>query len=261
MRILRALALLLSGWTVLTCQAAPADMQLVLSNQEYPPYLGQNIAGYGLMSRVVTEAFRREKISVRYVFFPNNRTLQSARSGMVDGSLGWALTTERQQDLVFSDPVMSLNMVFFQRAGPQLTWRHLSDLKSYRIGITAGNTYSDEFARLQRSHVLHTEAVADDVTNFRKLLAHHIDLFPIDSEVGALELAQHFSPEQRQKLQAQGTAFWTADMRVVVWRGRPDAAELIRRFNRGLKQLRASGEFARLVEQTRREIAAQGINP
>jgi len=134
-------------------------------------------------------------------------------------------------------------------------------LKPYRIGVTAGNTYSDEFARLQRAHVLQTEAVADDVANFRKLLAQHIDLFPIDSEVGALELAQHFSPEQRQQIQAQNTAFWSADMRVVIWRGRPDAGELIRRFNRGLKQLRASGEFTRLVEQTRREIAAQGINP
>lgn len=257
----QALALNLLLWFSSACLAAPAVMHIVLSSQEYPPYLGQKIAGNGLLSRVVTEAFRLEQVQVRYVFYPNNRTLQSARTGAVDGSLGWALTAERQRDLLFSEPVMSLHMVFFQRAGQPIRWNRLSDLSRYRIGVTTGNTYSEEFSRLQAWHVLQTEPVADDVSNFRKLLANHIDLFPIDAEVGAMVMAQHLSPAQRAQLQAQGRAFWTAEMRVVIWRGHPQGAELIRRFNRGMDSLRRSGTLARLVEQTRKQIAQGAVSP
>jgi len=255
MRIFLLLLATCLGVPGLACAASQlAPMQIVLSNQEYPPYLGASMPGFGLMSRVVSTAFLLENVKVRYAFFPNNRALQSARAGLVDGSLGWAITPERLQDLWYSDAVMSLRMVFFQRAGPDISWRTLSDLSRYRIGVTSGNTYSDEFTRLQTSHGLYVETAADDLTNFRKLLAGHIDLFPIDGEVGAMLLSRQFNVTQRRLIVAQPSSFWSADMHVVIWRKQPLAAELIRRFNLGLRQLRASGEYARLVDQTRKEI-------
>ncbi|BEV71764.1 hypothetical protein THUN1379_12460 [Paludibacterium sp. THUN1379] len=239
---------------------AARPMSIVLSNQEYPPYEGQSLAGHGLLSRVVSEAFRLQNVKVHYVFYPNNRNLQSARTGAVDGSLGWAITPERQKDLLYTDPVMSLRMVFFQRKDHPLSWKSLQDLSDSRIGITTGNTYSQEFGRLQSAGILHTETSPDDLSNLRKLLAGHIDLFPIDSEVGALMLMQHFPRAQRVQVEAQDKPFWIAKVHVVIWRHHPQAAELVRRFNRGLSQLRASGEFNRLIENTRNQIY-QGLDP
>lgn len=239
------------------CQAAPAPRALGvrLSNQEYPPYLGETLPGYGLLSRVVSAAFRLENVRVGYVFYPNNRALESARAGAVDGSLGWAVTPERQRDLLYSDTVMTLRMVFFQRAERTIAWRTLADLAPYRIGVTAGNSYSDEFARLQAGGLLHVESAADDLSNFRKLLVGHIDLFPIDAEVGSMLLARQFGVEQRRQLTFSARSFWSAEMHVVISRKSHDAVELVARFNRGLKRLRASGEYARLIDATRREIA------
>jgi polar amino acid transport system substrate-binding protein len=253
MKFIVAMIALWCGITAAAEAATPA-ISIVLSNQEYPPYMGQSLPGYGLMSRVVTEAFRLQNVQVRYAFFPNNRTLQSARSGQVDGSIGWAITPERQRDLLYTDAVMSLRMVFFQRRDQVVKWKTLSDLAPYRIGITTGNTYSDEFTRLQQSGVLHTEAVPDDVVNLRKLAVRHIDLFPIDAEVGQMLVYHSLAPTEQAQLQAGSTAFWIAPMHVVIWRGQPQAEELVRRFNLGLQQLRASGEFDRLVEMTRKQI-------
>ncbi|WP_215781834.1 ABC transporter substrate-binding protein [Paludibacterium sp. B53371] len=255
MRLLTRLIMWLSLLTLaMSCRAEQPEISIVLSNQEYPPYMGQSMAGDGLMSRVVSEAFRLQNVKVRYVFYPNNRTLQSARTGAVDGSLGWAITPERQKDLLYTDPVMSLRMVFFQRADHPVAWKHMRDLASRRIGITSGNTYSEEFSRLQAAGVLHPEASPDDVSNLRKLQAGHLDLFPIDSEVGALLMVQNFRPDQRAQVVAQPEPFWTAPMHVVIWRRHPLGAELVRRFNLGLKQLHASGKFNQLVEETRNEI-------
>ncbi|WP_051229448.1 substrate-binding periplasmic protein [Paludibacterium yongneupense] len=255
MRKLPRVLLFVLGLAAAACQAAPRVLDIVLSNPEYPPYLGESLPGYGLLSRIVSAAFGLEHVRVRYVFYPNNRALQAARNGVVDGSLGWAVTAERQQDLLYTDPVMRLRMVFFQRAERSIPWRSLNDLGSYRIGVTTGNSYSDEFARLQDIGMLHTEAAADDLSNFRKLLVGHIDLFPIDAEVGEMLLAQHFSAAQRLRLTYSPHSFWSADMHVVISRKQAQGPELVRRFNLGLKRLRASGEAQRLVESMRREIA------
>lgn len=230
---------------------AAAELEVVLSGQDYPPYVSQTLPGNGVLARVVSRAFQLENVRVRYLFYPNNRALQSARNGTVDGSLGWEKTPERLRDLRYSDTVMSLRMVFFQRADDRIVWHALPDLARYRIGVTIGNTYSQPFAQLQQAGVLHVESSADDLSNLRKLLARHIDLFPIEAEVGRMLLAQNFSPADQRRLVAQPTAFWTAGMHVVIWRGNPRAAELVARFNRGLKRLRASGEFDRLVGQER----------
>jgi polar amino acid transport system substrate-binding protein len=110
-----------------------------------------------------------------------------------------------------------------------------------RIGVTIGNYYSDEFDRLIRQGILHTDGAADDLSNFRKLLARRIDLFPIEEEVGQFLLGRHFT--RGSQLQ-HSQPFWLAPMHVVIWKKHPHGAELIARFNRGLLALQRSGELA-----------------
>lgn len=228
----------------------PGQMAIVLSADDWPPYIGANLPDNGILSRVVSAAFARSGVAVRYRFMPNNRSLQSARNGMVDGSLGWAPSPDRLQDLLYSKPVLSARMVFFQRRSHVVSWTQLAELSGIRIGITIGNYYSDEFDRLMRQGVLHTDGAADDLSNFRKLLARRIDLFPIEEEVGLFLLSRYFSrPETAKLLHSQ--PFWLAPLHVVIWKKHPHGAELIDRFNRGLLAIQRSGELARLVQETR----------
>ncbi len=259
-----ALGIMLMGWTLAAPAAAhgqsPASgwLSIVLASDEWPPYLGNHLPDNGILSRVVTAAFARANVSVSYRFLPNNRSLQSARNGTADGSLGWAPSPERLQDLLYSQPVMSARMVFFQRKSDQRRWTQLADLAGLRIGITIGNFYSAEFDRLVQQGVLHTDGVADDLSNFRKLLARRIDLFPIEEDVGQFLLARNFSAAQASEL-SSGQSFWSAPLHVVIWRRHPQGAELIARFNRGLQALQSSGEFERMVRETR--LACQRSQP
>lgn len=250
-----ALGIILLGWglAVLAAQGPQSGgsrLSIVLASDEWPPYLGSNLPDNGILSRVVTAAFARANVMVTYRFLPNNRSLQSARNGTADGSLGWAPSPERLQDLLYSQLVMSARMVFFQRKSDQRRWAQLADLAGLRIGITIGNFYSAEFDRLVQQGVLHTDGAADDLSNFRKLLARRIDLFPIEEDVGQFLLARNFSPLQAGQL-VSSPAFWSAPLHVVIWRRHPQGAELIARFNRGLQALQSSGEFDRMVRETR----------
>ncbi|MEJ2794102.1 transporter substrate-binding domain-containing protein [Iodobacter sp. LRB] len=233
---------------------ASDPIKIRLSNQEWAPYMGKDLAEFGILSKLVFEAFARENVQVSYEFYPNNRTLEVARKGILDGSFGWAISAERQKDLLYTDPVLSATMVFFERINDRKPWKKLSDLKNNRIGVTLGNYYSDEFALLEKQKILNTDRAADDLTGFRKLIVGHIDLFPIDIEVGQYLLQHNFTPEKRAQITWQKQSFWLAPMHVVIWNKHPRGKELIDRFNSGLKKLKASGDFQKIVDETRSKI-------
>ena len=247
------LAALLLPMTVLG--ASPA-LKVRFSNQEYAPYMAENLPFGGILTRVVTEVFRRANVSVSYGWYPNNRAIQMARTGDVDGSLGWTPNEDRQKDLLFSEEVLPFRMVLFQRLGKTYAWKTLEALAPYRFGITAGNFYSDTFTRLQHSGVLKVDVTTDDVSNLRKLAAGRIDLFPMEGEAGQLATRLQLPPSMAARIVPQPREYWSTPLCVVIWRGHPQAAELQRRFNRELRKMKDTGELELLITQTRHAIFA-----
>src|SRR4051812_4106968 len=98
----RIVALLLLG---AIAGLAHADRNVRITNGEWPPYLSANLPDNGLISRVVTEAFRLQGITVEYGFFPWARALLLAKIGGWDGTVAWARSPARERDFYISDPV------------------------------------------------------------------------------------------------------------------------------------------------------------
>ncbi|WP_187359879.1 substrate-binding periplasmic protein [Chitinolyticbacter meiyuanensis] len=235
------------------CQAAP----LTLTLQEYPPFMGEQLPAKGMLTEAVVRVFERAGYPVELQYVPNNRAIEAPRQGAVDGSFGWARTPERERDLMYTAPVMSLRMVFCQRVGAQVRWEALTDLTPYRIGTTLGNFYSSDFDRLVQSGKLHTDNAPSDVANLKKLLAGRIDLFPIDAEVGPYLMSRHLTAAQRARLTCPDKAYWSAPMHVVISRKRADGAAIVAAFDKALSQMQLSGELERLIAATRQRILAQ----
>lgn len=241
----------------LWAMAAEAPLSVHFSNSEYAPLIGEKLRYGGVMTRLVSEILRRGRVSVRYSWYPNNRAIQLARNGDVDGSVGWTPNDDRRRDLLFSEEVLPFRMVLFQRRGENYPWQSLADLAPYRFGITAGNFYSDTFTLLQEKGVLKVDSAGDDVSNLRKLAAGRIDLFPMESEAGMLTTLLHLSPAEARRIVPQDRAYWSTPLCIAVSRKHPRAAELLARFNRELKKMRDSGEFASLLASTRQEVYAE----
>lgn len=224
---------------------------LTLSLPDYPPYMGEQLVEQGILTQVVRTVFLRAGIHIKLVAVPNNRAIEGARNGLYDGSFGWARTPEREADLYYSAPVMSLRMVFCQRRGENYRWSTLADLAPHRLGVTRGNFYSSDFDALVSAGTLLT-----DVANLRKLLARRIDLLPIDAEVGPFLIQTALSAEQSRKLISPPQAYWSAPLHVVLTRQQPGNAALLRRFDARLASMRASGELEKLIATTREAVIA-----
>ncbi|WP_051534381.1 substrate-binding periplasmic protein [Deefgea rivuli] len=225
--------------------------KITLTLQEYPPYMGEKLPFQGLLTRIVVSAFALENIEVVLKSVPNNRAIEAPRRGIYDGSFGWAKNADRERDLLYTDPVMSLRMVFCHQKGQQFPWKTLADLSPYAIGITSGNYYSEDFAKLQAAGVLKVDAAHSDVANFKKLLAGYIQLFPIDAEVAPYLMAQHLTPVERVSISCQKEAYWDAPLHVVVYKKHPNAERWVKAFNAGLNTLEKSGQLERLIQSSR----------
>ncbi len=239
---------LVGGWALMAmCTAAPPEV--VVSTGEYAPWTSEKRADQGFVNRVVAEAFRREGMSVRFQYYPWRRTLEVLRAGRADASSFWFDDAERVREFLYSDPVSEHRELLFHRKNLSVPkWSALEDLAAFRFGATRGYTYTRAFWQLAGDGILTVEESADDESNFRKLLAGRIDLFPMDEVSGWQMLASPLFPEgTREQVTAESRPL-SLQYGHVLMRRTPDGRRLLKAFNDGLARMKTDGTYERFRE-------------
>jgi polar amino acid transport system substrate-binding protein len=72
----------------------------------------------------VREVFEAAGYRVEYVYYPWDRNLKMLEDGTLDGILPYLCSTARQRVSTCSDPLVSGDVVLFQRADQVLNWSH-----------------------------------------------------------------------------------------------------------------------------------------
>ncbi|HEY9104179.1 ABC transporter substrate-binding protein [Chitinimonas sp.] len=230
------LAPCLTALTLLS--AATAAEVVTLTNGEWPPYLSEQAPGYGIASRIVTDAFAAARVEVRYVFRPWKRAYLEAAGGTYDGTLVWTWGEARAKHFLFSDPVFDGKSVFFHLKTKPVSWSRFADLSAYRIGGTLGYEYEFE-----RTPGIKIERADTDLANFRKLLAGRIDLFPSEINAGYAVLKAGFTAEEQQQIGTHPKAYNVVSYHLLLNRKNPRNIRLMNSFNQGLRQLKDSGRY------------------
>lgn len=228
---------------------APAQAEkLRIATGELPPYSTASRADHGIALAVVRAAFEREGIEVEYVFLPWNRAQEEARSGRFDGTAAWGRRPDRERDFLLSDNVLTEQWVLLHRAELALDWQKLDALGAWRIGAIRNYTYTPEFHALAGSGALKVDWVPDDTALLRMLIAGRVDIAPLDRNVACQLLEQHFKSEDWRRIAAHPKLITdTFTSHLMLPKLRPDSAARLQRFNRGLAQLRSSGQYQKLV--------------
>lgn len=244
--------LLLSVATILVALSTHAEVSSVtLANGEWPPYLSEKLPYNGSVSRIVSEAFASEGITVHYQFFPWKRALEEARHGNLDGTVVWTKTADRENSFLFSKEVLASRTVFFYRKAKPVQWSQLADLAPLMLGGTLGYNYGAEFDKLEKSGALKVERIPSDEQNLAKLLAGRIDAFPIDIEVGMYMLDLHHGKDGMEKLAAHPKTVVSEPLYLMISRKSPNADILMKHFNAGLAKLRANGKYEQYMREGR----------
>lgn len=227
--------------------AAYSEEIIRLTSGEWPPYMSENMQYLGLGSKIVSDAFALEGVRVAYGFFPRKRSLFEARLAVEwDGSILWFSSPEIGRGFYVSEPVIESKFVFFHLKDRPFEWKSIDDLKRFSIGGTLEYDYGDEFTQAEKEGKIKIERVPNDEQNFRKLLFGRIDGFPQDIEVG-LEIIKNLKPEEAARLTYNPTVLRSGPVCLLLSKKNEKNKKYIELFNKGLRKLKDSGEYARIL--------------
>lgn len=125
--------------------AASAVETVSLSAAETIPYVDKNKESKGIDSEIVKEAFSHAGYRVNFNFRPWARVLKEVRAGFFDAAYTAYYTPEREKLFFYSHAYNKGAIVLYKRAGSQIEYTSIKDLKPYKIGVILGNNYSTEF--------------------------------------------------------------------------------------------------------------------
>lgn len=227
---------------------AAAKLSLRIATGELPPYATAGRADGGLALAIVRRAFQLGGHAVEFHFMPWSRALAETREGLWDATAHWGATPERRRDFLLSDNLYTEQWQLLYRRGLYFDWQRVDDLGAYRLGLTQDYTYTPEIWAAARSGALRSEKLLSDLAGLRMLLAGRIDAMPLDRNVACDLLMRHFEPAARARVMLHPRPITDRfSTHVMFVPGRARSAEHLAAFNRGLQQLRSSGEYARMV--------------
>jgi len=248
-----ALALTLIIWGS-TAVHASDDLNVVrIATEEYPPYTSEKLKHYGIDSHIVSESFRAEGIDVEYQFFSGARSYAMAKEGSVDGTLPWALRSERRQYFWYSDPVIQVDHEqFYFRSGLQFEWnpttRDYTNLEGLRLAAIISYNYGDEFQKAEADGVIQVDRVGNLRQAFGMLLLDRVDIVISKGRVATYVLQSDFTKDEIAQLDYRSENLKPASYDYLLFSKRsPNARHYLNAFNRGIKKLHASGDFDKLL--------------
>ncbi len=230
-----------------------AEEKIRITNGEWPPYLSESLPHYGVVSRIVTEAFALEGIQVEYGFFPWKRSFVLAEIGEWDGSAVWLHSPEREAAFFLSDPVIDSNYVFFHLKSYAFDWSTVADLQKIKIGGTLEYNYGEAFEIAEKKGLIRVERIPKDEQNLMKLLNHRIEIFPLDIYVGYSMLRKNFQPNEVQQFTHHDRPLRSDPLYLLLTRKNPHNAQMMIKFNRGLKKLREEGKIKQYLQEARED--------
>lgn len=114
--------------SVFLCANILTAEEIRITNGEWAPFVSKKLPHYGLTSHIVTEAYAKVGIKVKYGFFPWARVIDYVKRGEWDSTLPWIRNEEREQIFHFSVPILAQEEVLFHLKNRPFPWSTLECL-------------------------------------------------------------------------------------------------------------------------------------
>jgi len=217
-----------------------------------PPLESESLKHYGVVPRIVKEAFLLEGVKVSYKFYPWRRAYQESKLGTVHGTIQWFYSEDRAKDHFYSNPVMNEKVVWFHLKSTPFEWHDLGDLKGTRIGALAGFTYNSEFYESIKNKKINVNFVDSSKQVLSMMLLNRVDVYPETIDVGYFEIRKNFPNSTANLFTNHHKAFINTTSHLLLSRQKKESPLLLKKFNEGLKKLKKNGLYDRYLIESRR---------
>lgn len=244
--VLLALTVLLSAEHVVAADKKPV---VQISTGEWSPYVSKTLPEQGLLVDITRTAFAAVGYDISLDFYPWARATQLSASGEKDGTIALARLKEREPLFLFSETIYEGRYVLFHLKSRPFQWSTYSDLKSVSMASTLGfGGMGDEFLENERKKVIQVTRYTSDTQSFHMLRAGRIQAVPSDLEVGYVNLRKIFGSDVAL-FGHNSKPIHVAPYHLVISKKIKNGPRLIEDFNRGLKAIKASGQYDAILNK------------
>jgi len=233
------IAFILGGFICLELSAET----ITIGNDNWKPYQCENFKHGGILPHIVTQAFAVEAIDVDNQWAPWKRVISYVKSGRWDVVNSVIKNQERDDFLLFTDPIMTYEPYLFHLKSNPLEFNKMSDLSGKVVGTKRGYYYGERFKNAVKSRQVSLEEETHHEQNFKKLLADRIQLVIIDKEAAFNLLQEQFTESELNAITFHPTPIQSLDIHLGISKNIESSQRLVTSFNRGLKVLKESGKL------------------
>lgn len=224
--------------------AEPSSKEIrLVAEDSWPPYSDKN--AQGLSTALVSAAYHISGNNVVLDVMPYARVVRSVRAGLSDG--GYNITRQSSTEDLFlfgSEVLLTANAFFYFKAGSGANYKSYNDIPNgSRVGLVIGYDYGDIYQ--VHAHRFTEVRVTKQRHIIKMLKAGRIDAAIMFDEVAAYNLRDlNISVGAIDK----GFMNHTSDIYVGFSLKRSASARNAELLDEGLRLLRKSGEYDRLVD-------------
>lgn len=248
-RLLLALCCALAGVGATGARAC----QLTMGWEPWAPYqyIGDDGDVTGLDVELIGGALAQANCELRLRQTTWRRGLADAERGGLDLVAAAGLTEARRQWAYFSDSYRNDEQVLYVAAGAidRYPFTSLADIigTNFRLGVGRGVYYGGEFERLSADDAFlrHVYPIDTEAQKYQILLAGRVDGF-LANPISMSHLLRLGQAQQRLAVHPLTVH---ASKLYLIFSKKSTTPELAERFNAGLRVLKASGEYDKILER------------
>lgn len=221
---------------------------LVIAGGEWKPYVSKELPEHGFTTEIVKRAFEVSEVKVKVEFYSWPRALKVVQAHKAFGTYPWYFKEYRRETYKFSEPfIKTEEKLIYMKGNSKIpaSYHSLDELKHLKFGGLKDYSH----IKILRENGIEVDVSIEDINAIKKLYNGRIDTFPINPTV-AMYIIRHEYPEEVDQFAFMERPLDPLDvMGLIVDKNYPEAEKYLEAFNSGLKTMKASGEYDKILEK------------
>jgi polar amino acid transport system substrate-binding protein len=220
----------------------------IVTGNDYEPFSGEELRNGGITTWIVKEALEQVGMDARIAFQPWKRGYQETLSNHFAATFPYVPTEERQRDMAYSDPILTIVMNIYSAPSATVDYRNTQSLAGHTLCSPIGFALPASIEALIASGDLKKVEPTRLPQCIDMILAGRADVLLCDefTFAGAAPKAQ----TKGSTLRPVGVPVDTWTLHLIAAKSTTGTPPILEAFNRGLAKLKQSGRYDQIMKST-----------
>lgn len=246
----RIVALALVAALGLAAGAARAEQTVKLMANTSPPYADRKLPEQGMALELVRHVFAGTGYTPEITIERWSRAVEGAELGVYDGLAAAWYTPERSENLLFSEPYLSSELIILKLRSNPRRYTSLEQLAGFRLGVRVDYAYGIDFSAIEGLQLVEENHLIQNLLN---LLNGAVDFVIGDRRTIVHQLHEYLA-DQVNKFEVLAIELPGRERHVAVSRSLPGHEEIVAAFNTALAAARKDGSVGAIIDKWDRKL-------